>query len=237
MKKYNIAFCDDDSDFLDKISSFIISNIDKVEFNIYRLLSLEELREFILHKEVNILFLDYDFKKENSYNFLEKSNIGKRTKVIIVSSYENIIFDSFKFQIFWFIRKSKLDKDLKQLLNHLTKVLKDESNDVIFKENNKTLILNKDRIKIIETYNKNNLVIYEDKQYIIRATFKSVMGMFLHDPEYIMPTYGKFINCKYIKFINYSNSTIEMIEGEIIPISRAYKKESERKYGEYLCRR
>ena len=115
-------------------------------------------------------------------------------------------------------------------------MLNDENNDVIFKDSNKKLVLNKDKIRIIETHSKNNLVIHEDKQYIIRATFKSIKDIFMNDCDYIMPTYGKFINCKYIKFFNYSDSTIEMIDSTLIPISRAYKKESEKKYGEYLCK-
>lgn len=172
MKMYNIIFCDDDKEFLDLISSNFISSFNSIEFNIYKFLSLEQLTEFVTNKHVDVLFLDYNFKKENSFDYLEKHNISNTTKLIIVSSFENIIYDSFKYDIFWFIRKSKLDIDLKNLINHLTRVLKDENNDVIFKDNNKKLVLNKDKIRLIETHNKNNLVIHEDKQYIIRATFK-----------------------------------------------------------------
>ena len=236
MKRYNIIFCDDDKEFLDLISLNFISSFNNIEFNIYKFLSLEQLTEFVTNKQVDVLFLDYNFKKVNSFDYLEKHNISNTTKLIIVSSFENIIYDSFKYDIFWFIRKSKLDIDLKNLISHLISVLNDENNDVIFKDSNKKLVLNKDKIRLIETHNKNNLVIHEDKQYIIRATFKSIKDIFMNDCDYIMPTYGKFINCKYIKFFNYSDSTIEMIDSTLIPISRAYKKESEKKYGEYLCK-
>lgn len=51
-----------------------------------------------------------------------------------------------------------------------------------------------------------------------------------------MPTYGKFVNCKYIKFFNYSKMILETTTGNIIPISRLLRKDVEKRYGEYLCR-
>lgn len=77
MKKYNIIFCDDDKEFLDLISLNFISSFNNIEFNIYKFLSLEQLTEFVTNKQVDVLFLDYNFKKENSFDYLEKHNINK----------------------------------------------------------------------------------------------------------------------------------------------------------------
>ena len=62
MKVYNIIFCDDDKEFLDIISSNFISCFNSLEFNIYKFLSLEQLTEFVTNKQVDVLFLDYNFK-------------------------------------------------------------------------------------------------------------------------------------------------------------------------------
>lgn len=237
MEKYNIVFCDDDEIFLDVISDKFVTYFDSKSVNLYKLKSLKDLFEFNQKYKINTLFLDYDFKKENSFNYLEANGLDYNVRLIIVSFYENIIFESFKYNIFWFIRKSHFDKDFEHLIPNLKRELaSDKQNNVIFKDKNKVLVLNKNDIILIEIGNKNNLIIYEKKEYTIRATFKSIIPIFINDINYIMPTYGKFVNCKYIKFFNYSKMILETSTGNIIPISRSLRKDVEKRYGEYLCR-
>lgn len=119
MEKYNIVFCDDDEIFLDIISDKFLTYFDSKSVNLYKLKSLKELFEFNQKYKINTLFLDYDFKKENSFNYLEANGLDYNIRLVIVSFYENIIFESFKYNIFWFIRKSNFDKDFEHLIPNL----------------------------------------------------------------------------------------------------------------------
>ena len=236
MKKYTVVFCDDDDLFLKNVLDIFYAYFNKELFEVYTINSLRKLEYFLKKQKIHILFLDYKFNNINSFNFLENnSNFDKDTLLIFLTAYDNLIFEGLKFDFFWFIRKNRIQTDFIRLVPKLDNRLSDnKSNEIVLLDNNISIILNRESIKLIESFQKNKLIIYENKAYIIRSTFKSILPHFKNDNNFLIPTYGKMVNCNYIKFIDFSNSTIELLNNSTIPISRAYKKDCKNRYFNYI---
>lgn len=110
-----VAICDDDIDFSLYLQNYLESQFQvDLEIKIYSnpISLIEEINN------IDILFLDYDMPFLNGMKVLEKI---KKTPIIkiMVSNYSHIIFDTYQYRLFWFVRKKHLKYDIGRLLPFL----------------------------------------------------------------------------------------------------------------------
>lgn len=225
-----IAICDDDIAFSKLLKRYLIENINDSVIDIFS--NTVDLLESI--NCFDVLFLDYKMPYKNGIQVLEEI---KRSSIIkiMVSNYEMICFDTFMYQLFWFVRKKNLNKDLKILIPHLlNEIERKEKRNFIFSD--KGIHLSVEYMNIISIVKNSNYIYVhttDNIEYKIRSSFSNIIKL-IDSNLFIIPTYGIMLNISHIKYINFSQSTILLKNGRIFTISRSKKDEVKRKYA-YFC--
>lgn len=229
MEKVRIAICDDDSEFAIYLKKYLNNTISLcVEISIFN--SLFDLIENI--GKFDVLFLDYELPYMDGITILEKIQNTPLIKIMI-SNYDSISFDTYKYKLFWFVRKSHLDKDLSRLIPCLSNEL--TSNKIrkfTVMSSNKYLTLEYKCINYIVT-ESNYIYIHTNLEtYKIRSSFNSILDQFSNQ-LFVIPIYGVLINIEYILYIDFHKSTIYLKNNESFSISRKMKKGVMEAYAKY----
>lgn len=224
-----VAICDDDIDFSLYLQNYLESQFQvDLEIKIYSnpISLIEEINN------IDILFLDYDMPFLNGMKVLEKI---KKTPIIkiMVSNYSHIIFDTYQYRLFWFVRKKHLKYDIGRLLPFLEReVINNKVGNFEIYTNNKYLNVEFKYINYIEK-SGNYLLIYTDfKKYKIRASFSSIVSQF-DNLRFIIPLHGVIININYILYLDLKNNTVHLKNNVQFPISRNKKKGVVKMYAMY----
>lgn len=133
-----IAVIDDDSIILEKISELIDRYMHQ-EKCIYQFNSGVT---FINSQQLtyDVVFLDIDMPDINGFEIAEKIKFVNPSVIIIfVSNMEHLVFNSFKYSPFRFVRKNNLDDDMK------TSIIEYEKKLV---ENNRTFLIKTNELEI-----------------------------------------------------------------------------------------
>ena len=226
---YNIAVVDDDYNYLTYLSRQIIKYNASFKVTAYHDPSL--LLEAT--NDIDVLFIDYELSGTTAFDFLETIP-DHDFLTIIVSNHDSVVYRSFKYKIFWFIRKSNLDEELRDVLPILLQELKQRHHNLKISSYNKNICIPMKSINYIEK-SKNNLIINADKIYTIRYTYSKLITEFDFS-EFITPLYGVIVNPDYIRYIDFSKNMIKLNNDITFNISRKYKKETLKKYQEYIAK-
>lgn len=168
-----IAICDDNLLFMKKLERILNENLDYIDIKIF--LNVYDLLEQI--ESYDILFLDYEMPLLNGIEILEKIKNNSIRKIMI-SNYDNIVFSTYEYNLYWFVRKTHLDNDIHRMFNKLKKDLVNENKKLKIHSYNKSLILAFDEIIYIETEGNYICIVTKNQKYRIRSTFHSIVKQF-----------------------------------------------------------
>lgn len=223
---YRIALLDDEIDFLDDFKNYFI-DYKNIDISLYTdpYLLIENIDQY------DAIYIDYQMPLMNAFEFIEKTSKNHYLKIII-TNYDQMIFDSLKYDIFYFVRKQNIASDFPVSIQKLLKELDDrENNKLILNSYNTIISLYYNDIKYIET-DRNYIIIHALKDYKIRCTFKKIIGV-INNKNYIIISYGIMVNMKYVMHIDFKNMTVMMNDGSILSLSKKFKNEVKDKYKEY----
>lgn len=225
----NIAICDDDKYLLDYIEYKIIevSRNEEETLKVHKFIKGIDLLESYEQQtnDFDIIFLDITMPNMDG---MEVAKIirekDKETMLIFLTSMEDKVYETFKFNTFRFIRKIHIDIELVEALKSAIKILKDEKMIFQTTEGEIGLYINEilyfefiDRVVFISTLNgryKTNI-----------RRFKDIEDIFL-SREFVAIHRGCIINENYIKGIR--NLHITLDNEEKLPVSR-YRVEEVKK--------
>lgn len=110
----NIAVVDDDGITLEYICKFVKDEFP-LEKKIVSYTSSTEFFQAMNHIQPHIVLLDIDMPDMNGFELAELVKcVNPNVIVIFISNLEHMVFDSFSVGVFYFVRKSFLEKDLKR---------------------------------------------------------------------------------------------------------------------------
>lgn len=220
------AVLDDENEFLLEIKNNI-NNLTSIKFDLYS--NPYDLIESI--DQYDAVFIDYEMPIMNAFDFFEKTKNNHYLKIVI-TNYEQMIFDSLKYDIFYFVRKKNLETDLQICINKLqNEILKNQNKKLIIHSYNHIISLYYQDIKYLET-KKNYIIIHALKEYKIRCTFKKMLSLIDHK-NFITVSYGVIVNIEYIQHIDFKNMLVIMNDELILSLSKKYKETVKNKYREY----
>lgn len=132
----NIVVCDDDALFLERICIYIDGIFEKYKIK-YRIASYDlpqKLMKGLSEGRTDILLLDIDMPGISGMEIAAKLNEEKESVLLIfVTSYEAFVYDTFQYQPFDFIRKSRYEKDLGISLERAVRQLSNEKTEYTLK--------------------------------------------------------------------------------------------------------
>lgn len=202
-----IAVIDDDSIMLNQISKFINETIDEEII----LDSFENSVDFF-HKidklTYDIVFLDIDMPKMNGFEVAETLKyIKPKVVIVFVSNLEHLVFKSFEFNPFRFVRKSCLEADITSAINAYKKELYTIKDANFFKTVEADRIIFTHDIIYFESM-KHDIYIHttKDKYKLKRERAKEISMKTLSqqfEPKGFIRVHRSFlVNFRYIYLIN-----------------------------------
>lgn len=196
----NFVLCDDNQSILDRLCKMLESLFIKHNFDaevVFSSTSPENTLEYVKSNNVNVLFLDIDFKSKMSgldlASQVRKSN--KHVYIIFTSAHLEYVLIAYQYKTFDFIPKPITIERLEEtFLRILDDIKTDYKKSNFIRIDNRNTIINEDNIKFIKKDGM-KLVFYTDSRiYETYSSFNKIKD--------ILPS--NFVRChkSYIANIN-----------------------------------
>ena len=117
-----VAFCDDETKILEDLSVKIKKEFEKIncEIDLYTTENSIRLLEYLKSCTVDILFLDIDMPTISGMDIAEALLNSKiKTLLVFVTGQDALVYKSFKYHPFGFIRKAFFDDEIDRVVKRL----------------------------------------------------------------------------------------------------------------------
>ncbi len=230
------VFCDDNKIFLE----FFMNNIQNILKDIdkkARLVGYNRSADLIEHMKSGQLhssdavFLDLEMPEFSGFDIASFINsIPDRPAIIFVSNMDDMVYESFAYQPFWFLRKSDMGK-LPELIKKLAVRAETRDRTYAFELGGVNHSLPLSDIIYFESRNHELNIYTAEKTYIQRQTIANAAAA--TEPYFFVRCHASFlINCKHITAVK---KGVVILDNSIdIPVSRNKQKETEAAYMHYI---
>ena len=236
----NIVVCDDNKIFADtlvkKISMLIprSSNFGNIDFDCRYIYPADKLLKYAEDNRIDILFLDITMPEINGLEVARRFyEEYPDTLIIFVTSYENYVFHSLKFNPFRFIRKNALDEELEEaVISALSKLLSADEYLTITNRSDCARI-NIKRILYMEKEKDSNYIniVTIDDTYRYRANINELTEQF-KESMFIKINAGTIVNLRHITAIQ--QGVVLLSDNKKLMCAKKYMRDIKEKYIEYL---
>ncbi|WP_455618995.1 LytR/AlgR family response regulator transcription factor [Eisenbergiella sp.] len=232
-----ITVCDDDPDVLDTIVGLIKKNYG----NAVSVSACSQVQRLVGDwqtsgdNRADIVIMDIVFEQDNGITAAKTlQQLSRDVKVIFISGYLEYAADIFEADPFYFLVKPIKEKKLVDAVNRaLEKIREEDRNCLLLQSRGEIVKVKIDDIWYVES-SRRNLTIYE-------AGESSRVLMKLSDMEKLLPEY--FLRCHQSYLVNldrikkFTLDGIVLIDGRVIPVSRARYSETKDKFLQILGER
>jgi DNA-binding LytR/AlgR family response regulator len=229
-----ICICDDEEIMLKKIEKQINSNLHAIDtsYIINTFSSGIDLLHYVDNNEVEIVMLDIEVPDCDGFAIARKmSEKGKKLPLLIfITNRDDLVYDSFEYRPFCFIRKSHLEDLNNHLIAAIEQIIKSALEITVRSESGMINIL-VDDIIYIERQGRTVSIQIENEEHKV---YQSVIDFEsdLEGKKFIKINEGCIVNFKYISYIK--DNSIVLKNGESLSISRRRKKETIEKFKLYM---
>lgn len=233
------AICDDNKPTLDflnsRINDLLTENGIAHEVTVFQ--SGQDFLDSHVKHPFDVVFLDIVMPEPNGFEIAKQvRKISRDTYIIFITTEDSLVYESFDFQPFYFIPKSKpriTEEKLKHVVNKLSMHMAATEKVMISGAYENKRFVSPNEILYMKS-SVNNI-----EYHLIDGTAQTVRGR-LDDiskslNSYIFArTHNRYIvNMSHIDMTDYPNMEIRLDNGEFVGISRGYKREFEESYLRY----
>lgn len=174
--------------------------------------------------------VDIDLNGKSGFDVANviKSN-DPSAKIIFCTNHDDLVYQSFETDVFYFIRKDKLYDDL---MNCIKKYVRISAVNYAFKRNGELTYISWDHIIRFEVA-RNDLFIYTRNSETLSER-KPMKQLLQEIPEhsFLQPSSHDLVNCTYVQSVK--NDAVILKDGTVIPVVRQRSKEVKKAYLHYL---
>ncbi len=230
------AICDDEPAVLDYLYTHILNEFKRqgTDGHIDKFTSGKDFLNVNKVEPFDVVFLDIDMPEISGFDVAEKISDNKRTLIIFVTTHDELVFSSLKFQPFRFIRKSFFDDELSEVLDAVIGVLSKRIAGRKFKLQTKShdVYVDIEQIVYIEIYGHWLHVHTNDNEvlecYGILSDYESQL-----EPFDFVRTYKSYlVNCRYIRSVEKDQVVLD--DKTLIPLSRRRINDVNDRFTKYL---
>lgn len=237
-----IAICDDDAEMTELLKSTLNELFEQYlsDFEITAFASGGDLLNSYKENKFDVIFLDIDMPEITGFDVAKAIRDGfSKCCIIFISSHSELVYDSFDFQPFDFVRKD-LYKSLDNKLSLVVKKI------VFHSKQNEIIVFEDENKRKYPTPVRNILYLESEKHYIkyyvigqsapfkVRGTIKECEKEF-EQYDFVRIHKGYIVNLRYLDFIDKHRDEIQLKEiTKRLPLSRNLKNQTEEKYKIYL---
>lgn len=158
---------------------------------------------------------------------------GSDTLIVFVTAHDELVYDSFKYHPFAFVRKGYLQKELPVVLRDCEEELSKKDKHYVFKTGSETVSLRIDEILYFESLANYLLIKTKTGEYKTRATITNVENE-LKASDFLRIHKGFLVNLTHIK--TYKPDELCLETGEVLPIGKSYSDEAKQAILKYMRR-
>lgn len=222
-----IAICDDEKRVLDDISGKVRNAFAEINCpaEIFQTDNPFELVEHIKNRAIDVLFLDIDMPSLSGMDiaqFLIDSNAN--TLLVFVTSHDALVYQSFMYHPFGFIRKSHFDEEIGTVVKSIADELQKQKEYFSFKTNEGFFKVPFADILYFESesnYVNLHCAGKRYKQYKFRGTI-TALEKELAAKGFIRTHKGFLVNQQHIFAIK--GDDIELSNNQLLPIGRTNRE-------------
>ena len=226
-----IAVCDDENKIVEEITSFIKKDFSASEVNAY-----SDGEAFLAASEERpeVLLLDIDMPGISGMEVAAALTREKvSTLIVFVTAHDELVYDSFKYHPFAFVRKKFLEEELKTVLSDCEKQLESRNKNFVFQNASKLVTLSQSDILYFEGQ-ANYLAIHTlSDEYKMRSTMAGVEKE-LEDSDFLRIHKGFLVNLEHIRVLK--TEELELDSGTVLPIGKSYSEAAKKSILKYMRR-
>jgi DNA-binding LytR/AlgR family response regulator len=218
---YQIAICDDEPEILKYLSDIIQKAFSRLNVicNYYITQDAVELLNYIKDNNADIVFLDIDMPGYSGMDIAEHMvNQSCKALLIFITQHEALVYQSFKYHPFGFIRKNYFKEEIEQVVSGAVNTLMEREDSITIRANNKLIILKLEDIIYIESASNYVLVYTNLTSYQYRKTLGELERQ-LSPKGFIRIHKGYLVNHRFIYSMSYQE--IKLTNGSALPVGRA----------------
>ncbi len=239
-----IAICDDDSLFLEKFEKYVSEAFKRFtsDFKIVTYNNSVFLSNEWYESDFNVMFLDIDMPRKTGFDIAkELRNNLSNCFIIFVTSYSELVYKSFDFQPFHFIKKSDSVYLKPNVIDVVSRLMK------FMQQNKKTVLDDRELGRIAFHYrdisyihaDNHNLVFYiqnHDEPLKIRKTMNDIINEY-EKMDFVRIHRSYIINLRHISRIDLKIGTVYVKHNSLsvrLSVGKKYLSELDKRYTEYL---
>lgn len=162
-----------------------------------------------------------------------REKFGGGPDIVFITAHVQTVYEAFRYDIYGFIRKTHLEKDLEETMERFLKkrVIKTQ----VFRLKTKTGVIYKAEGDIIyaEKFKHDMILHCADGEYTLRCSMEELLGQ-IQGGHFVKPYKGYLVNCLYIKKLE--KDRIVLDDGRSVPVSRRSKNAVREIFFAYLNR-
>ncbi len=226
-----IAVCDDESKILEEITSFI-----EKAFPSARIKSYSDGTSFISSGEErpDVLLADIDMPGMSGMDLAATlASENAQTLVVFVTAHDELVYDSFKYHPFAFVRKKFLEEELRSVLSDCEKEIENQNKRFTFQ--NASTLVNLDQNEILYFEGQANYLAIHTTgvQYRMRSTMSAVEEE-LKNSGFLRIHKGFLVNLEHIRILK--TEELELDNGEVLPIGKSYSESAKKSILRFMRR-
>lgn len=229
-----VAFCDDEVKILENFSLKIKREFEKLncEIDLYTTAHSIELLEYLKSCPVDILFLDIDMPTINGMEIAESLlNSEIKTLLVFVTGQDVLVYKSFEYHPFGFIRKTYFDEEITGVVKDLVEEIQKSSDTFLFKTNDSFNRIKLKDILFFESESNYLNLHTTDTVYKFRSTLLAIEKE-LSAKGFIRTHKGFLVNQEHI--FSVKSESIILTDREVLPIGRTNRDEIKARIMRYM---
>ncbi len=229
----HIAICDDEKDFVvyltGLLNQYATETGEEIKITAYYD-GMELIEKY--DTTIDLIFLDIQMRLVNGLRAAERvRQMDEKVGIIFLTTLTQYGLEGYKYQAANYIIKPMKYVRLKAEMDQwLKKHRKDDSPSIVMANDTGKYKVFLKSLRYVETFNR-NLLLHTEQENIICYKSMKEMEQELQDRGFIRCHTSYIVNLFYVKGVN--KLEMELITGEIIPISQPKRKGVMEKLAEY----
>ena len=225
-----IAVCDDETKILEDIKGIILNLYPGYDVNLFS--SGEEFLES--GEKPDVLLLDIDMPGMSGMDVASKlAEKETDTLMVFVTAHDELVYDSFKYHPFAFVRKTYLREELSGVLKDCRLKIDKKNKHYVFKSGFETVSLPLDEILYFESFANYLTVKTNTLEYKTRSTISGAQSE-LEKNDFLRIHKGFLVNLEHVKTVKTDELLLD--NDETLPIGKSYSEEARKVILKYMRR-
>lgn len=232
-----VVICDDEENILKEASYIVDKKLTEKQMS-YNLQAINDARillDELKKNTIDVLFLDIDmpyYSGMDIASYISENNLS--TILIFVTSHDELVFKTFAYKPFGFIRKTHLDEEIDELVDRLSKELEFRKQELVIAKAGEIVKIPLNEISYIESEG-NYLNIRTGEEIIRHRETMTNMENELKGKDFIRCHKGYLVNVNHIEKMKMSELVVKCGNDDaILPVGRSYEKDVKKKIMESI---